>query len=208
MGDYTLKFLNSFDTVNSSSFEFFACGKPGNIAGLDHFFHHSAFIADIPHLQFVEIPITFADTGLCLTYSKIVLQIIATCEMKNQKSEVYQYGEELNPLTGELNINYNIRRAAENSTVIIDEISWVRSSTTMTVEGSNEFLDTYYSASAENLGGGSTTVQDVDFGKVKISEVTNQYNCTLYFYFTSIVGDTSVDPFGTNSLGCREKSHT
>ena len=170
MADYTIKFLNSFDTVNTSSYEYFACGKPGNIAGLDHLFHHSVFIPDIPYLQFVEIPITFADTGLCSTYKKIALQIIASCERKNQKSEVYQYGEEYNPLTGEINLNYDTRRAAENSTVTIDEISWTETSPmATTADSSSDFLDnSYYSDFGERIGDGSKMSQNVDLEKVPI----------------------------------------
>ena len=58
--DYTLSFAKSYDGE-------FSCGKPGNIAGLDHLFSHT-YLRDIPYLEKVEIPITFAETELYWEY--------------------------------------------------------------------------------------------------------------------------------------------
>lgn len=159
--DYRLKFLNSYDSVNKSSYEYFECGQPGNIAGLDHMFHHSFFIADIPYLKYVEIPVTFAETGLCSVYNKIDLQIMASCEMSTKKSQVYQYGEEYNPSTGEMNVQYDVRRAAENSTATIDKIIWDPATTILSnaAEGDDSSLASYY-GDLEN--GRGMTVRNVD----------------------------------------------
>ena len=126
----------------------FACGQPGNIAGLDHMFYHT-FITSIPYLQYVEIPVSFAETGLCSVYKNVALQITATCE---RSATVYQYGVEYNPATGDMNVNYNERRTAENSTATIDTISW-SSITSASSSSISSFDNSYYSDYEGSLSG-------------------------------------------------------
>eukprot|EP01036_Dinobryon_divergens_P028161 gene28161-37060_t len=121
--DYTLQFKNSYDTADPTSYLNFACGQPGNIAGLDHMFSHT-YIRDIPYLQFIEIPVSFADTDLCQDYKDISLQITATCERPTTRSEVYQYEIAYNFNTGVAEIQYDNRRGAEKSNAVINTISW------------------------------------------------------------------------------------
>eukprot|EP01036_Dinobryon_divergens_P022997 gene22997-31306_t len=113
MVDYTLSFAKSYDRT-------FSCGSPGNIAGLDHIFYHT-YLRDIPYLETIEIPITFAETELCWEYKEITLQITATCE----SSEVYQYAVAYDSTKGTTTIQYDQLRGAENSTATIPLISWI-----------------------------------------------------------------------------------
>ena len=117
--DYTLSFAKRYDKV-------FSCGKPGNVAGLDHIFSHT-YLRDIPYLEKIEIPITFADTELCWEYKDITLQITATCERPTTRSEVYQYAVKYDAATGSTTVLYDTLRGAENSTATIPLISWIPS---------------------------------------------------------------------------------
>jgi hypothetical protein len=118
-----LQFEHSYDTTNPATYTNFACGRPGNIAGLDHMFSHT-YIRDIPYLQFIEIPIAFADTDLCQEYKEISLQITATCERPTTRSEVYQYEIAYNVNTGVAEMQYDRRRGAEKFAAAINRMSW------------------------------------------------------------------------------------
>ena len=149
--DYTLQFANSYDSVDSS-YSQFSCGEDGNIAGLDHMFQHT-YLRDIPYLKYVEVPITFADTDLCKGYNNIALRIMATCERPTTRSQVYQYEVEYNKSTGTVEIRYDQRRGAENSTFIIDEISWDPSSSSSSSSPSSSSSDG--KCNCDTLGSGS-----------------------------------------------------
>jgi hypothetical protein len=86
-------------------------------------FSHT-YIRDIPYLQLIEIPVSFADTDLCKDYNDISLQITATCERPSTRSEVYQYEIEYNFNTGVAEIQYDNRRGAEKSNEVINTLSW------------------------------------------------------------------------------------
>ena len=117
--DYTLSFAKSYDKA-------FSCGSPGNIAGLDHIFYHT-YLRDIPYLETIEVPITFAETELCWEYKDITLQITATCERPTTRSEVYQYAVVYDSAKGATTVQYDKLRGAENSTATIPLISWIPS---------------------------------------------------------------------------------
>lgn len=110
--DYTLQFNRTFDKGISNSSD--VC-HVGNIAGLDYMFSHT-YIRKIPYLSAVEVPVTFAATGLCRSF-EIDLHIIATCEMPSPGSDVYQYGVQYNPNTGGTEILYDYKRGPESSTI-------------------------------------------------------------------------------------------
>jgi len=152
---------------------------------LDHLFYHTN-IEKIPYLQFVEIPISFAETELCFDYKDIALQITATCERPTTRSQVYQYEVAYDSKTHTVSVQYDQLRGAENSTVTIPEISWdpslpsyshVSASASSDATGlglaaaSSAYYggagggDTYYGGFEGVTGGGATDGRSGDGGK-------------------------------------------
>ena len=128
-------------------------------------FQHT-YLRDIPYLTTVEVPITFAETDLCAEYKNIVLQITATCERPTTRSQVYQYEVHYDESTGVIEVEYDKRRGAENSTAKIDEISWAPASISppsaaSMVDSSNcncngmGGSESYYSGYGGGVGGGA-----------------------------------------------------
>ena len=140
-------------------------------------FSHT-YIRDIPYLQFIEIPVSFADTDLCQDYKDISLQITATCERPTTRSEVYQYEIEYNFNTGVAEIQYDNRRGAEKSNAVINTISWTpaESVPTASAETSSSKCncnfggasDGYYSGYGGGVGGigngGGIAISSVEVG--------------------------------------------
>lgn len=122
-------------------------------------FYHT-YIRNIPYLEYIEVPVSFAETNLCSKYKDISLQITATCERPTTRSQVYQYEVGYNSSTGIVEIQYGKRRGAENSTFSIDELSWAPNQATSTSmdcncnNGAGDSAESYYSGYGGGVGGG------------------------------------------------------
>lgn len=98
------------------------CGYPGVRAGLQALFQ-SQTLNRIPFGSIVEIPMglynTYAGDGspnLCLDYEQVQMRIIATCEYPSPSHSVYQYATSLDRSTGKIDVQYDQRVYALNST--------------------------------------------------------------------------------------------
>ena len=106
---------------------------------------------------------TFAETGLCSYYKGITLQITATCERPTTRSQVYQYEVAYNSASGIVEIQYDKRRGAENSTVIVPDMFWSANDIDPTSNNNCDCssapggsMDSYYSGYGGGVGGGAS----------------------------------------------------
>ena len=112
------------DTLTSGNFVWAEIKASGvGLLETSHIFYHT-YLRDIPYLKKIEIPITFAETGLCGEYKDVTLQITATCERPTTRSEVYQYAVKYDSTAGSTTVLYDKLRGAENSSAMISLISW------------------------------------------------------------------------------------
>jgi hypothetical protein len=127
--DYTLRFSATYDSYNPynddtvNGYGSAYCG-PGQRSGLVASFM-STDLRQIPHQQMVEVPfsVSLGYNSLCVTYTDIRLEIVATCEIPTSESQVYQYGVHLNPNTNEVSILYNTRIYASNASATFN-VEW------------------------------------------------------------------------------------
>lgn len=91
---YTLGLSQRFDIFHRNSYENSGagkCGTPFQRSGLVVSFSQQD-LQRIPYNLLIEIPITVTPGPLCNKYVDVELQIVATCEIPNSNSQVFQYG--------------------------------------------------------------------------------------------------------------------
>ena len=91
---YTLGFAQRFDVFHRNAYEASGdgkCGTPYQRSGLGVSFSQQD-LQRIPYNTLIEVPITVTQGQLCSKYNSIEVQIIATCEIPNSESQVFQYG--------------------------------------------------------------------------------------------------------------------
>ena len=117
---YTLTVLKPFDPYHPNSYQSSGaghCGTPGQLSGLQFTFSNTE-LPSIPYNQLVEVAFTVSGSELCSEYVDVELMIMSTCEMPSSNSEVFQYGTQRDPVTGQVSVTYDsahVLRAA-NST--------------------------------------------------------------------------------------------
>ena len=91
---YTLGLSQRFDSFQRNAYEASGegfCGTPYQRAGLVVSFSQQD-LQRIPYNHLIEVPITVSQGQLCSRFTSIEVQIIATCEIPNSESQVFQYG--------------------------------------------------------------------------------------------------------------------
>lgn len=91
---YTLGLSQRFDIFHRDAYSNSGagqCGTPYQRSGLVVSFSQQD-LQRIPYNQLIEIPITVTPGQLCNKFVNVELQIIATCEIPNSNSQVFQYG--------------------------------------------------------------------------------------------------------------------
>ena len=118
--DYTLSFSSIYDEFNPNGYiSYFDgqptegyCGKPGQRSGLTATFSDTD-LRQIPFRQTIEIPFmisispAYNGINLCNVFNQIQLEIVATCEIPNSDSHVYQYDVSYNTASNQVEVLYN-----------------------------------------------------------------------------------------------------
>ena len=134
--DYTLRFSSIYDEFNPNGYiSYFDgqqtegyCGKPGQRSGLTAIFSDTD-LRQIPFRQTIEIPFsvsispTYNGINLCNVFNEIQLEIVATCEIPNSDSRVYQYDVSYNETTNQVEVLYN-RVLGPSSSLAVFSVSW------------------------------------------------------------------------------------
>ena len=127
---YTIRLTNYFDNyLRSGGDGTYTCGVPGQISGLLVTFQQTD-LQRIPFNTLVEVlfSVTNNQNGaieVCNEFNDVGIEIIATCEMPNPNSQVYQYGVEYNSTSKQTEILYDPahRIYASNSTATFS-VKW------------------------------------------------------------------------------------
>lgn len=118
---YTLGLSQRFDTFYRNAYETSGegqCGTPYQRSGLVVTFSQQD-LQRIPYNMLIEVPITVEPGQLCHKFVNVEVQIIATCEIPNSNSQVFQYGV----VDGAISYNDGDKIYALNDTATFS-VSW------------------------------------------------------------------------------------